>query len=73
MTACRSSRFLPETRSWSPWIWAWTPRGPSSRIFLAIFLASSWPMPCLSVLAMTYCLPDWLGSPASRDFSEIER
>ena len=45
MTACRSSFFLPVTRSWSPWICAWTPLGPSSRIFLLISLALSASMP----------------------------
>ena len=28
MTACRSSRFLPVTRSWSPWVWDWMPLRP---------------------------------------------
>ena len=41
ITACRSSFFLPVTRSWSPWICACTPFGPSSRIFLLIALAFS--------------------------------
>ena len=45
MTACRSSRFLLETRSSSPWICALTPLGPSSRISLLIFLAFSELMP----------------------------
>ena len=27
MTAWRSSRFLPETRTWSPWVWEEMPLG----------------------------------------------
>jgi len=49
ITACRSSRFLEETRISSPWICALTPLGPSSRISLVIFLAFSLLMPCLMV------------------------
>src|SRR4051794_18587123 len=73
MTACRSSRFLPVTRSWSPWIWAWTPFGPSSRIFLLIALAFSDSIPWMILQSIRYVLPDCLGSPASSDFSEICR
>ena len=47
MTACRSSFFLDETRSSSPWTCARTPFGPSSRMILEIFLALSWVMPSL--------------------------
>ena len=39
-----------DTRSSSPWICALTPLGPSSRISLAIFLASSDAMPSLRVI-----------------------
>ena len=49
MTAWRSSRFLLLTRISSPWIWALTPLGPSSRMSLVIFLAFSLAMPCLRV------------------------
>ena len=58
MTACRSSFFFELTRSSSPWIWALTPLGPSSRMILAIFLAFSWVMPSFSVTQSLYSLPD---------------
>ena len=40
---------LGGTRTSSPWIWVLTPLGPSSRMSLVIFLASSLEMPCLMV------------------------
>ena len=49
MTDCRSSRDLEDTRSSSPWIWALTDLGPSSRISLATFLAFSVVMPSVVV------------------------
>ena len=49
------------TRSSSPWIWALTPFGPSSRMILATFLAFSWEMPCLIVASILYSLPDSCG------------
>src|SRR5215218_6374552 len=72
-TACRSSRFLPLTRSWSPWIWAWTPLGPSSRMSLAICLALSDSIPCLMRAEILYDLPEDCGSSASSDLSEMPR
>src|SRR5215475_2885339 len=73
MTACRSSFFLAETRSSSPWTWARTPFGPSSRMILEIFLALSWVMPSLRLTLIRYSLPDGFGSPASRVLSETPR
>src|SRR6201995_5612583 len=60
MTVCRSSFFLDETRSSSPCTWAFTPLGPSSRMILPSFLASSWLMPSLRLIASRYSLPDQL-------------
>src|SRR2546421_12395296 len=73
MTACRSSRFLLVTRSWSPWICACTPLGPSSRIFLLIALALSESIPWMILQSIRYVLPDTFGSPASSDLSEMFR
>src|SRR5215831_17965996 len=73
MTACRSSFFLAETRSSSPWTWARTPFGPSSRMILEIFLALSWVMPSLRATPIRYSLPDGFGSPVSRVLSETPR
>ena len=73
MTACRSSFFLADTRSWSPWICACTPLGPCSRMTLLTFLALSWLMPSLTVAVRRYSLPDCCGSPASSVLSEICR
>src|SRR6266704_186939 len=73
ITLCRSSFFLPLTRSWSPWICAWTPRGPSSRIFLLIALALSESMPWMILHSIRFTLPDTFGSPASSAFSEMLR
>src|SRR6266498_5611001 len=73
MTSCRWSFFLPDTRSWSPWIWACTPLGASSRIFLAIFLAFSEEIPCTIEPVTLYTLPDTAGSPTSNALSEICR
>ena len=56
---------MDETRSSSPWIWAFTPLGPSSRISLLIFLASSEEMPSLRVIPILLSVPDWRGSEAS--------
>ena len=61
------------TRSWSPWICAWTPLGPSSRIFLLIALALSESMPWITLQSILKILPDGRGSPASSDFSEMFR
>ena len=47
IVACRSSRLLDCTRSSSPWICAFTLLGPSSRMILATFFASSEEMPFL--------------------------
>ena len=58
MISCRSSRDLDETRSSSPWMVAFTPLGPSSRMSLVIFLAWSWAMPSLTVDSMRYSLPE---------------
>src|SRR3954452_9417230 len=55
-------------RSSSPWICALTPLGPSSRISLPIFFASSELMPSLSVIEILLSRPDWRGSEASRIF-----
>src|ERR1700728_3488745 len=73
MTSCRSSFFLDETRSSSPWTWARTPLGPSSRMILEIFLASSWEMPSFRSMWSLYSLPESLGSPASRTLSDTVR
>src|SRR5579875_842124 len=73
MTACRSSFFLEDTRSSSPWTCARTPLGPSSRMILDTFLAFSWEMPSFRVTEMRYSLPDGLGSAASRCLSETPR
>ena len=73
MTSCRSSRFLELTRISSPWIWALTPLGPSSRMSLVTFLAFSLLMPCLRVPLIRYVLPLGCGSPASNAFIEISR
>ena len=61
MTSWRSSRFLLVTRSWSPWICACTPLGPSSRMIFEIFLASSWAMPSLIVAGEPELLARRLG------------
>ena len=45
MTACRSSRFFPVTRTWSPWIAAWT-FSLASLIALTISFAFSVSIPC---------------------------
>ena len=73
MTVCRSSFFLDETRSSSPWTWALTPFGPSSLMILEIFLALSWVMPSLRATPIRYSLPDSFGSPGSRCLSETPR
>src|SRR5512142_1928858 len=73
MTACRSSFFLAETRSSSPWTWALTPFGPSSLMILEIFLASSWLIPSLRATLIRYSLPESLGSPGSSALSETPR
>src|SRR5579859_4091804 len=73
MTACRSSFFLAETRSSSPWTWARTPLGPSSLMILEIFLALSWVMPSLRATLIRYSLPEGFGSPGSRVLSETPR
>src|SRR5579864_4033894 len=73
MTACRSSFFLAETRSSSPWTWARTPFGPSSRMIFDSFLALSWLMPSLRATAIRYSLPDSLGSAGSSVFSDTPR
>src|SRR6202000_2483578 len=73
MTVCRSSFFLDETRSSSPCAWACTPLGPSSRMILPSFLASSWEMPSLRLMASRYSLPDSLGSLAASTLSETPR
>src|SRR6478752_1909457 len=78
MTAWRSSRDLPVTRSSSPWICVLMPLGPSSRMILATFLAVSLLRPSLMSASRRYSLPDGFGSgpsspPVSRDFSEIPR
>src|SRR5215469_8029600 len=72
-TSWSSSFFLDETLSSSPWIWARTPFGPSSRMIFEIFLESSCEMPSLSPTARRYSLPEALGSPASRTLSDTER
>src|SRR5215475_13206902 len=73
MTACRSSFFLDDTRSSSPWTCARTPLGPSSRMILETFFAFSWEMPSFRVTAMRYSLPVTLGSAASRCLRETLR
>src|SRR6478609_2408633 len=73
MTACRSSFFLADTRSSSPWTWARTPFGPSSLMILEIFLALSWVMPSLRDTPIRYSLPESFGSPVSRVLSETPR
>src|SRR6478609_1313881 len=77
MTACRSSRLLPVTRSSSPWICVLMPLGPSSRTILATFLAISLDRPSLMSASSRYSLPDGLGSgpssPVSSDLSEMPR
>ena len=45
IAACRSSRFLPFTRSWSPWTWCCTPFRPSPLMNLPISRALSSLMP----------------------------
>ena len=72
-TAWRSSRFLLLTRSSSPCTWTLTPLGPSSRISLPTFLASSEVMPSLSAMLILVSRPDARGSPASRIFSDCWR
>src|SRR5579859_1991715 len=73
MTACRSSFFLAETRSSSPWTWARTPFGPSSLMIFESFLALSWVMPSLRATAIRYSLPDSLGSAGSSVLSDTPR
>src|ERR1700729_466860 len=73
MVSWRSSFFLADTRSSSPWTWARIPFGPSSRMILAIFLASSWEMPSLRLTLSRYSLPESFGSPASRTLSDTWR
>src|SRR6266496_2876485 len=73
MTACRSSFFLAETRSSSPWTWARTPFGPSSLMIFEIFLALSCVMPSLRATLIRYSLPEAFGSPASRALSDTPR
>src|SRR5580692_7607407 len=73
MTTCRSSFFLAETRSSSPWTWARTPFGPSSLMILEIFLALSWVMPSWRATLIRYSLPESLGSPGSRVLSDTPR
>src|SRR5690606_8239459 len=65
-TACRSSRDFALTRTSSPWIWVFTPFGPSSRIILVIFFATSEDRPSLIVPASWYSLPEGCGSPSPR-------
>ena len=64
MTSCRWSRDLLDTRNSSPWTWALTPLGPSSRMIFAIFLAFSWLRPDWKVPLILYSLPDRRGSSA---------
>ena len=73
MTDCRSSFFLDETRSSSPWTCALMPFGPSSRMIFAIFFASSCVMPSFSAMDSRYSLPDSFGSLASSTLSETPR
>src|SRR5580692_1724742 len=73
ITTCRSSFFLAETRSSSPWTWARTPFGPSSRMIFDSFLALSWLMPSLRATASRYSLPESLGSAGSRVLSDTPR
>ena len=64
MTACRSSRFFPETRTWSPWVWDETPFRPRSLMNLLIRLALSVEMPALMAICWRRCpgrLLDLLG------------
>jgi hypothetical protein len=58
MTAWRSSRFLPEIRSWSPWAWDWTFFRPSPLMNLLSSLALSWEMPAFSVATWRAVAPD---------------
>ena len=59
-----------ETRSSSPWIWAFTLLAAESRISLEIFFAFSWLMPFVTVTVIFASLPDRAGSVASIVFSE---
>ena len=49
ITAWRSSRFFPVTRSWSPWVCELTPLRPRSLMNLLIFLAWSDEIPAWMV------------------------
>ena len=49
MTAWRSSRFLPVTRSCSPWVWDWMPFRPRPLMCLLSSRALSDEMPAVSV------------------------
>ena len=52
---------MEPTRSSSPWIWALTAFGPSSRMILLTFLAFSWEMPSSIDATSWYSLPDSVG------------
>src|SRR3954453_2252800 len=73
MTACRSSRFFPVTRSWSPCTCACTPLIFWSRMSLPISLALSAEMPSMIRPWMRYVLNDCFGSSSSTALSDTLR
>ncbi|CAM5726916.1 hypothetical protein SGLAM104S_05832 [Streptomyces glaucescens] len=64
-------RLLELTRSSSPWTWAFTPLGPSSRMIFATFLAFSWEMPSSIDARFLLLAKSFAAHPASTAFSEI--
>ena len=74
ITACRSSRFLLDTRTASPWVWLETPFGPFSLISLLISRALSEEMPTVIVAVWRTVECDASStSPYSRPFSDTLR
>ena len=68
IAACRSSRFLPFTRSWSPCTWCWTPFRPSPLMNFPISRA-------LSSLIPTWIDDLLAGAPLGRlfDLAVVDR
>ena len=71
MAACRSSRFLPVTRTLSPWMLLWT-LILHSLMSLMIFLAVSWSMPWRTVISRLTFFPlawiRWIYYIGAHDF-----
>ncbi len=72
ITSCRSSRFLPVTRTSSPWMAAWT-LILESLISLTSFLATSLSIPCLNLTFRWKRLPECTESPTSMELVSILR